>query len=121
MTLSLDTFLTALYTIVDDLYQGHFAPHKPRRPGQRPQLSDSEVLTLALCAQWHGTSERAFFRYAAEHWRGYFPRLLSQSAGNRRCRDLAGVLTARSGLVARPGNWRLTLRPIRRWIRRQRP
>ena len=50
MTVDLDTFLVALYTIVDDLYQEHFAPLKPRRPGKRPELSDSEVVTpCPLC------------------------------------------------------------------------
>jgi len=38
-----------LYTIVDDLYQQHAAPVKPGRPGPPPTVSDSEVLTLALC------------------------------------------------------------------------
>ena len=100
MTMDLDTFLVALYTTVDDRYRQHFAQLKPRRRGKRPELSDSEVLTLAICAQWHGTSERAFLRFAAQYWRAYFPRLLSQSACNRRCRDLAGVLTRLSGMVA---------------------
>ena len=68
-------------------------PHKPRRPGKKPELSDSEVLTLALLAQWQSDrSEHAFGRYAAKHWRSYFPRLLSQSQFNRRVRDLCGVL-----------------------------
>ena len=40
-------------------------------------------------------------RYVRQYWRGYFPRLLSQSAYNRRCRDLAGVLVAFVPLVAR--------------------
>ena len=90
--MDLDTFLVALYTIVDDLYQGHTAPLLPKRRGAKPRLSDSEALTLALCAQWHGTSERAFLRYAAQHWRGYFPALTTQSACNRRFRNLAGAL-----------------------------
>ena len=34
MTSDLNTFLTALYTIVDDLYQKHYAHLKPRRPGR---------------------------------------------------------------------------------------
>lgn len=101
MTLDLDTFLVALYSITDDLYQAHCACHKPRRPGQHPHLSDSEVLTLALCAQWFGPSERAFIRYIMEHWRAYFPRLLSQSAFNRRSRDLAGVLVHLVAVIAR--------------------
>lgn len=101
MTLDLSTFLVALYTIVDDLYREHAAAHKPRRPGHRPELSDSEVLTLAICAQWCGWSERKFIRYAKEHWRAYFPRLLSQSAYNRRSRDLALVLTSLVDVVAK--------------------
>jgi len=100
MTLDLDTFLTALYTIVDDLYKRHCLQHKPSRPGRRPELSDSEVLTLTLCGQWFGTSQRAFIRYVAEHWQSYFPTLLSQSAFNRRSRDLSGVLIVISYAVA---------------------
>ena len=100
MPIDLDTFLVALYTIVDDLYQQHAGPAKPVRPGPPPTGSDSEVLTLALCAQWWGRSERAFLRYVCQYWRGYFPRLLSQSAYNRRCRDLAGVLVALVPIVA---------------------
>lgn len=100
MSVDLDTFLVALYTIVDDLYRAHVAPHKPRRPGKKPELSDSEVLTLVVCAQWLGCPERALGRYAAAHWRGYFPRLLDQSAFNRRARDLAGALVALVPLVA---------------------
>ena len=80
MAIDLDTFLVAPYTIVDDLYQQHVAPVKPVRPGPPPTVSGSEVLTLALCAQWWGRSERAFVRYTRVHWQAYFPRLLSQSA-----------------------------------------
>ncbi len=101
MPIDLDTFLVALYTIVDDLYQQQAAPAKPVRRGPRPTVSDSEVLPLALCAQWWGRSERAFVRYARAQWRTYFPRFLSQSAYNRRCRDLAGVLVALVPAVAR--------------------
>ena len=53
MTLDLDTFLVALYTIVDDLYQQSCAPLKPLTPGKEEELSDSEVLRLAICAQWY--------------------------------------------------------------------
>ena len=99
--MNLDTFLVALYTIVDDLYQANIAPLLPVRCGPKPRLSDSEMLTLALCAQWHGASERAFLRYAAQHWRGYFPNLTSQSACNRRIRKLAWALSALAQAAAR--------------------
>jgi hypothetical protein len=100
MTIDLDTFLVALYTIVDELYQRHVAPHRPMRRGHRPEFSDSEMLTLMVCAQWHGRSERGFLRFAREYWREYFPRLLHQSAFNRRGRDLVGAMTHLIPLVA---------------------
>jgi hypothetical protein len=100
MTLDLDTFLVALYTILDDGYQAQVAPQLPRGPGKCPKVSDSEVLTLALCAQWLRRSERAVVRYARAHWQAYFPRMLSQSAYHRRSRRLAGVLVSLGPLVA---------------------
>lgn len=108
MALDLDTFLVTVYCVVDDRWQAQFAQHKPRRPGHRPELADSEVLTLMLLAQWHPRrSERAFVRYAARHWRGYFPRLLSQSAFNRRGRDLCGVLCQLGPAIAQAVEQRL--------------
>jgi hypothetical protein len=93
--LDLDTFLTAVYCVVDDVYRAEFAPAKPVRPGPKPELSDSEVLTLTVLAQWQrDRAERKFVAYAAAHWRAYFPRLLDASAFNRRARDLWGVLCA---------------------------
>ena len=101
MELDLPTFLVTVYSLVDDLYQVHLAPHKPGRRGAVPRLSDSEVLTLTLLAQWQqDRSERAFLRTAARQWRGYVPRLLSQSAFNRRARDLAGALCLLGPLVS---------------------
>jgi hypothetical protein len=101
MDVDLDTFLVAVYTLVDDVVLAEIAPSKPVRRGHQPELSDSEVLTLMLCAQWLGNSERAFGRYAARHWRAYFPRLLSQSAFNRRVRDLGGACARLLTLLAR--------------------
>src|SRR5438128_7186029 len=93
MELDLDTFLVTVYCPVDTLYQAQFAAAKPRRPGAKPSLSDSEVLTLMLLGQWEPRrSERAFVSYVRKHWRSYFPAMLSQSACNRRARDLWGGL-----------------------------
>lgn len=93
MEMDVDTFLVAVYCTVDDLYQAKYAGAKPVRPGAKPALSDSEVLTLALLEQWRPDhNETAFVRWVQEHWHAYFPRMLTQSAFNRRVRDLAGVL-----------------------------
>ena len=93
MATDVDTFLTTVYCLVDDLYRLHAAPQRAHLPGRPGRLSDSEVLTLMLVAQWQTSgSERQFIAWAATHWRAYFPHLLSQSAFNRRARQLYGVL-----------------------------
>lgn len=100
MVVDCDTFLVTVYTLIDDWYQQRCAPAKPLRRGRRPEVSDSEVLTLLLCQQWLGWSERMFLTYVDRHWRGYFPRLLDQSSYNRRTRDLAGCSVQLIGHLA---------------------
>lgn len=95
MEIDLDTFLATVYCHIDDLYQAEFAAQKPCRCGHQPEMSDSEVLTIAVVCQWQErSSERGVVRYVQEHWQAYFPRMLSQSAFNRRVRDLTHVLEA---------------------------
>lgn len=104
MEIDLDTFLTTVSCLIDDLDQAHLAPLTPQRPGQRPEVSDSEVLTLLLVAQWQqDRSARAFLRAAVAHLRPSFPRRLSQSAFNRRARDLTGAVTALGLRLAHAG------------------
>ena len=100
MATDVDTFLCTVYCLVDDGYRQHAGPVRAHLPGRPGELSDSEVLTLALLAQWQPSgSERQFIAWAAKHWRAYFPRLLSQSAFNRRVRQLYGVLARLSGWI----------------------
>jgi hypothetical protein len=77
-----DTFLTALYVIVDDFCQSH-RPEQ-RRPGPEASLSEGEVITLAIFARWSRfSSERDFYRYAEGHLRRAFPTLPERSQFNR--------------------------------------
>src|SRR2546428_1478284 len=66
MELDLETFLVALYVIVDDLYQSDIEPRMPACGGPPAQMSDSEVLCLGLAHQGGtavpGETERAFPR-----------------------------------------------------------
>jgi hypothetical protein len=95
MELDLETFLTTLYVMTDDLYQQHVQPQLPAPQGPVPQLSDSEVLCLGLAAQWRNgvpwKTERQFVRYALAHLRPLFPGMTSQSAFNRRLRRVWGA------------------------------
>jgi Transposase DDE domain len=90
----LDSFLVSLYVSVDDWWRANH-PSTPRRPGRPALLADSEVLTLAILAQWpRFRSERDFWRFASSHLREYFPKLCSQSQFNRRVRALEPELRA---------------------------
>jgi hypothetical protein len=79
--LSVDTFLTALYVMVDDFCQSR--PQK-EHPGPDASLSPSEVITLAIFARWSRfASERDFYRYASSRLRNAFPTLPDRSQFNR--------------------------------------
>jgi hypothetical protein len=95
MDLDLETFLVALYVIVDDFYQSHITPRMPACGGPPAQRSDSEVLCLGLAAQWRSgvpwKSERGIMRYVRKHLRHLFPTVLTQRAFNRRLRRLWGA------------------------------
>ncbi len=95
MDLDLETFLTTLYVMTDDLYVNFVLPEMPMSGGPAPKLSDSEVLCLGLAAQWRSgvpwKTERGLVRYALKHLRPFFPGMTSQSAFNRRLRRLWGA------------------------------
>jgi hypothetical protein len=87
--MNLDSFLVSLYVLVDDWWKAAHPPNAPRKHGRPALLSESEVLTLAILAQWpRFRSERDFWRFASSHLRPYFPALCSQSQLNRRIRAL---------------------------------
>jgi len=90
MDLDPDTFLTTVYVEIDTFCAQHPAPV---RRGPHPRMSDSEVLTVMLVGQWHGTSERGTLAWIAQTYHAAFPVLLSPSAFNRRARRLAGLVT----------------------------
>lgn len=84
--LDADTFLTRLYVAVDDYCKSEgIPPHAlPGHRGPAPALAPSEVVTLAVYAQWaRFASERMFYRHATAHLRRAFPRLPARSQLNR--------------------------------------
>jgi hypothetical protein len=92
--MDLDSFLVSLYVLVDDWWHERH-PYSPRKPGRPALLSDPEVLTLAIFAQWpRFRSERDFWRFASAHLRPYFPKLCTQGQFNRRVRALELELRA---------------------------
>ncbi len=90
--LDVDTFLTALYVMVDDFYNSHSQKDR-RQLGPDASLSPSEVTTLAIFARWsHFGSERNFYRYASAHLTEAFPTLPDRSQFNRLGRSQVGLI-----------------------------
>ena len=108
--IDVNTFLTMIYTMIDDWYQQEIAAQKPVRPGQDPVVSDREVLTLTILREWLGcTSEEHFLAVVTQHGQGYVPRVRCQSSFNRRVRDLWGVLVVWAPLA---GQWVTALQDV---------
>jgi hypothetical protein len=78
-----DTFVTWLYVAVDDYCKAHLdAETHPL--GRSPSLSRSEVITLALFAQWeHFRTEEDFYATVGRWLRPAFPRLPHRTQFNR--------------------------------------
>lgn len=86
--------LVSLYVLVADWWE-RAHPASPRKLGRPPSLSEAEVLTLAILAQWpRFRSERDFFRFAEAHLRPYFPNLVTHGQLNGRIRALEPELRA---------------------------
>ena len=81
-----EDFCTWMYAIIDDLWQQIEPLFK--RPGPKPECSDSELMTLALVGECRGWDvETEMLSYWQEH-RDMFPKIPSQSRFNRRRRNL---------------------------------
>jgi hypothetical protein len=90
----LDTLATALYVRTDDLLKAspERAPWRPR-VGITPQISDAEVITLAVMqALLRFTSEARWLRHAHLHLRHLFRYLPQQPGYNKRLRALAPTI-----------------------------
>jgi len=90
----LDTLATALYVKTDDLLKDspHLAPWRPAM-GIGPQLSDAELVTLAMMQAVLGfTSEAKWLRHAHSHLRHLFPYMPKQPGYNKRLRKASALL-----------------------------
>jgi hypothetical protein len=98
----MDTLATALYVRTDDLLKGsaQLAPLRPAA-GRSPQLSDAELVTLAVLQALLGfTSEARWVRYARAHLGHLFPYLPLQPGYNKRLRAARGLILACARVLA---------------------
>jgi hypothetical protein len=92
----LDSLLTALYVLVDDLLPARTGA------GRRPRITDSELITLAVAQILLGChSERRFLRLARQRLGHLFPYIPKQPGYNKRLRKLAPEICLAIGQLAR--------------------
>jgi hypothetical protein len=94
VTTEIDTLATALYVRTDDLLKEspQLAPEGPA-VGLSPQLSDAELVTLAVMQALLGfTSGARWVRHARAHLRHLFPYLPQQPGYNKRLRAARGLV-----------------------------
>ena len=90
MDTDMDTFVTALYLKIDDELRNN-PSLRIWRPevGTAPELSDAELITMAVLQALLGfTSETCFLRHARKHLRSFFPTCRSSRAATSACASL---------------------------------
>jgi hypothetical protein len=92
---NLDALLTALYVELEDSVLPAVGWTRDHLPGRKPQLSDAELLCLAVAQQLLGfASDRRWIRYARTHLAAMFPNLPGQSGYGKRLRAQGGLIAA---------------------------
>lgn len=87
------TVITTIYVLVDDWYKQKIQPVTLIKPGVKPMMSDSELLTLALLMDFLPfPGETQFLGFIRANYLEWFPNLLDQSQFNRRLRQMDAVL-----------------------------
>lgn len=92
MDVDLDTLLIALYVELTDRIVPSLES-APDRPGRPPEVTDAELVCIAVAQAHLGfVGERHWIRAARRHIGHLFPRLLSQAQYNVRLRGLGALM-----------------------------
>ena len=92
-SIDFETLMITVFILVDDWYQSEVKALKPLSPGAKPEMSDSEIITLALVMDYLPfPGETQFIGFIRANYGQWFPDLLTQSQFNRRLRKLEQML-----------------------------
>ncbi len=84
-----DTFIITVYCLVEDEFQKLRVISRVRHAGFTPELSDAEVITMAICGEYFKLqTDTDLFDYFAHHYRHFFPTLSERSLFVRQAANL---------------------------------
>lgn len=91
---SFEDLILVIFVLVDDLYKKVAPKAVKHRPNiNKAILSDSEVITIALCGEIMGIdSEKAWYSFVKKNYRHLFPKMCDRSQFNRTRRNLMQVM-----------------------------
>lgn len=74
--MDLDTFIVAIYCLVDDLIEEVLGGHRLRSRGPNPTFDDREVITIELVGEFLGLdTDKGVFGFFQRHYSEWFPAL----------------------------------------------
>jgi Transposase DDE domain len=86
---TIEEFIIAVFCCVDDWLKAVTTDRPIRSKGFAPALSDSEVMTMEIVAEYQGIdADSAIWQYFRRHWQTWFPGLGSRSAFVRQAANL---------------------------------
>lgn len=92
-SIDFESLIITVFILVDDWYQAQGKTLKGQVPGAKPEMSDSEIMTLALIMDYLPfPGETQFIGFIRANYGQWFPKLLSQSQFNRRLRKLGQMI-----------------------------
>lgn len=91
---SFEDLILVIFVLVDDLYKKVAPKAVKKRPNiNKAILSDSEVITIALCGEIMGIdSEKAWYSFVKKNYIHLFPKMCDRSQFNRTRRNLMQVM-----------------------------
>ena len=73
--MSMENFIIAVYCLIDELSKNVVKEKKLRQRGFQPALSDSEMITMEIIAEFLGIdTDKGAWEYFCNHWRDWFPK-----------------------------------------------
>ena len=92
-SIDFETLIVTIFVLVDDWYQKEGKALKGKSPGAKAEMSDSEIMTLAIMMDYLPfPGETQFIGFIRANYKEWFPHLLDQSQFNRRLRKLGKML-----------------------------
>lgn len=78
--MSVEDFIIAVYCLVDDVMKELLKGNNLRQRGFNPALTDSEMITMQLVAEFQGIdTDKGDWEYFCNHWHALFPNLGSRA------------------------------------------